>query len=95
MLGVGVCIGFVDIMNFSNSGEAILSICKSGELNTETGFSDVLNRGRFGACDLPFRSSVKGRFKFGVFVVNCALSSSYKESILLFGLSRIFLFGFK
>lgn len=71
-LGVGV--GSCElVMNFSSSGEAIFSICRSGELRIDTGagFTDELKRCRLAISDetatpsapgLGFRSSVSGRF---------------------------------
>lgn len=75
-LGVGVCIAAF-VMNFSSSGEASFSICRSGEFSTDTGAActDELKRCRLAARPppasnavaddadlLPFRSSVSGRF---------------------------------
>lgn len=53
-------------MNFSSSGEAIFSICKSGEFSTDTGaaFTDELKRCRLAtppSDGFAFRSSVSGR----------------------------------
>lgn len=64
-LGVGVG-SVVFVMNFSSSGEAIFSICKSGEFRTETGaaFTDELKRCRLATLPsdcFAFRSSVSGR----------------------------------
>lgn len=80
MLGVGVCSGSLDIINFSKSGVPHLSMFKSGELRTVAGITWLI-RIFFPVCLLlllvaKFKSRLIGRFKLPV-ARDCVVVGTY------------------